>query len=353
MSGRPGPGTTRRGGYEQCPATRRSSKRRAARRGSSSRPWARRSPSGTRVWLLATQHRPGLSKHMFEVNNRCFVFRLNDPTAGGPVLVVVNAVDPVVGIPEVRRLEHETGLTVRYILSPGGGHHLMLPAWREQFTQAQVLVGPSASRAPPTASSLRCRSRSIRHRMRPHSASPHSHGLARVRRHHREQSAGGSRPRSTSRRSTRAGRRRCSCRGAKPRRRRWALVRGEQERRGTALRRRRHRRGSRREAIRVVRSPTTTSPSRCSKLRPTWVRERARRTRRSSIRFRRQAGDLRRSAAPRAAAASAATAAAAAARQTAQRRVDRRAATSGFPARAGGGNGYDRCAIVSRASLRT
>jgi len=94
------------------------------------------------AWLLATSHRPGLSRHMFEINNRCFIFRLHDATLGGQVLVVVNAVDPVAGIPEVRRIEQQTGLTVRYILSPGGGHHLMLEPWHGQFPQARVLVGP-------------------------------------------------------------------------------------------------------------------------------------------------------------------------------------------------------------------
>jgi hypothetical protein len=79
---------------------------------------------------------------MFEINNRCFIFRLEDRTLGGPVLVVINAVDPAVGIPEVRRIEAETGLQVRYIVSPGGGHHLMMPAWHDQFPRAQVLVGP-------------------------------------------------------------------------------------------------------------------------------------------------------------------------------------------------------------------
>jgi hypothetical protein len=94
------------------------------------------------MWLLATRHRPGLSKHMFEINNRCFVFRLDDARLGGPVLAVVNAVDPVVGIPEVRRIEHETGLDVRYIISPGGGHHLHMEPWHAQFTRAEVLLGP-------------------------------------------------------------------------------------------------------------------------------------------------------------------------------------------------------------------
>lgn len=100
-------------------------------------------------WMLATHHRPGLSQHMAEINNRCLVFRLRDTKLGAPVLVVINAVDPLVGIPEVRRLEHETGLEVRYVISPGAGHHLMLDAWHAQFTKAQILVGPA--RIPRTA----------------------------------------------------------------------------------------------------------------------------------------------------------------------------------------------------------
>jgi hypothetical protein len=94
------------------------------------------------VWLIATRHRPGLSKHMFEINNRCFVFRLQDRQVGVPVLVVVNAVDPAQAIPEVRRIERETGLEVRYILSPGGGHLLLIEPWHDEFTAAKVLLPP-------------------------------------------------------------------------------------------------------------------------------------------------------------------------------------------------------------------
>jgi len=97
-------------------------------------------PIAPGVWLIATPHRPGLSKHMFEINNRCFVFLLQD--RGSPCLVVINAVDPAAAIPEVRRLERETGAPVRYIVSPGGGHHMLIPPWHDEFTAAQVLVGP-------------------------------------------------------------------------------------------------------------------------------------------------------------------------------------------------------------------
>ena len=76
------------------------------------------------VWLIATRHRPGLSKHMFEINNRCFVFRLLDHKSGRTSLLVANAVDPAQAIPEVHQLERETGLPITAIVSPNDGHHL-------------------------------------------------------------------------------------------------------------------------------------------------------------------------------------------------------------------------------------
>src|SRR5205085_6633006 len=57
-------------------------------------------------------------------------------------------------IPEVRRIERETGLAVRYILSPGGSHHLTLPAWRDEFKDATVLVGPVRVPNTPSARKL-------------------------------------------------------------------------------------------------------------------------------------------------------------------------------------------------------
>jgi hypothetical protein len=92
-------------------------------------------------WIIATKHRPGLSKRMFEINNRCLVFRLKEPT-GGQVLLVANAVDPGQALDEVRRLEKETGFRVRYVLSVGGGHHLHMDAWIDAFPEAKVLLPP-------------------------------------------------------------------------------------------------------------------------------------------------------------------------------------------------------------------
>jgi hypothetical protein len=104
-------------------------------------------------WMIATRHRPGFLKMQPEVNNRCLIFRVHDQKRNESVLVVSNGVDPNV-IPEVRRIERSTGLRVRTILSPGGGHHLMMPAWRDEFTDAEVLVCPVRVPATPSAEPL-------------------------------------------------------------------------------------------------------------------------------------------------------------------------------------------------------
>jgi hypothetical protein len=105
------------------------------------------------VWVIATTHRPGFSRQMFEINNRTVVFRLRDQRLGRPVLVVVNGSDPLQGVGEVRRIEVESGLPVKYIVSPGGGHHLTLDRWHDAFPEAQVLVPPV--RIPATSNGAR------------------------------------------------------------------------------------------------------------------------------------------------------------------------------------------------------
>jgi hypothetical protein len=104
-------------------------------------------------WIVATHHRPGFSKMNPDINNRCMIFRVRDDQTGKPVLLIANGVEPQ-AIPEVRRLERETGLEVRYILSVGGGHHLLLPAWRDEFDKATVLVGPARIPRTPSAKTL-------------------------------------------------------------------------------------------------------------------------------------------------------------------------------------------------------
>ncbi len=97
-------------------------------------------------WVVATHHHPGGSRSFPAINNRCLIFELVEN--GQPVLLVINGVEPG-AIAEVKRIEAETGLHVRYILSPGGGHHVLLPPWVEAFPRASVQVGPE--RIPRTA----------------------------------------------------------------------------------------------------------------------------------------------------------------------------------------------------------
>jgi hypothetical protein len=101
-------------------------------------------------WIVATRHHPGGSRSFPAINNRCLIFELVEN--GARVLLVINGVEPSV-IGEVQRIERETGLRVRYILSPGGGHHVLMPPWVEAFPGASVLVGPE--RIPRTANGRR------------------------------------------------------------------------------------------------------------------------------------------------------------------------------------------------------
>jgi hypothetical protein len=107
-------------------------------------------------WIIATHHRPAFMKATPDVNNRCLIFRLRHD--GRDVLLVLNGVDPRV-IPEVRRVERDTGLKVEFIVSGGGGHHLFLPAWRDEFCEATVYVCPVRIPNTPSAKPLMSGSR--------------------------------------------------------------------------------------------------------------------------------------------------------------------------------------------------
>jgi len=98
-------------------------------------------------WIVASEHHPGGSKRMPQINNRALVFKLDD--GGTPVLLVMNGIDDD-GIAAVKSIEQETGLTVKYVVSPGGGHHVLMPAWQAAFAEAEIVV-PGA-RVPRTAS---------------------------------------------------------------------------------------------------------------------------------------------------------------------------------------------------------
>lgn len=103
-------------------------------------------PVADGVWVIATRHRPGGSRSFPEINNRAVVFRLEE--GGNRVLVVMNGVEPA-AIPEVKQIESRSGLTVKYVVSPGGGHHFLMPPWQAAFPEAKILLPPT--RIPRTA----------------------------------------------------------------------------------------------------------------------------------------------------------------------------------------------------------
>jgi hypothetical protein len=90
-------------------------------------------------WIIATRHHPGGARSFPEINNRCLIFEVAERSTRE--LLVINGVEPG-AIGEVKRIEQETGLQVKYVLSPGGGHHVLMPAWVQAFPEASVLVGP-------------------------------------------------------------------------------------------------------------------------------------------------------------------------------------------------------------------
>ena len=97
-------------------------------------------------WLVASRHHPGGSSNFPEINNRAAVFQVNGES--GPELVVFNAIDPAC-IDAVKGIEAETGTKVRAVVSPGGGHHLLMRHWYDAFEEAECLLCPV--RAPNTA----------------------------------------------------------------------------------------------------------------------------------------------------------------------------------------------------------
>jgi hypothetical protein len=101
--------------------------------------WDRAVQVADGFWVIAAQHRPGYSDRMPMVNNRVLVFRLKEGER--QVLVVVNGI-PESAIPEVKRIASETGLPVAYNISPGGGHHVTLDRWHDEFPTATTLIGP-------------------------------------------------------------------------------------------------------------------------------------------------------------------------------------------------------------------
>lgn len=88
-------------------------------------------------WVIANKHCPALNQSM-EVNNRVFVFRLRD--RAGQATLLVFGCGRAETIEAVKQIEQETGLSVSWVVSNGGGHHLFLDLWYQAFPQARIPI---------------------------------------------------------------------------------------------------------------------------------------------------------------------------------------------------------------------
>jgi hypothetical protein len=93
-------------------------------------------------WVIAHRHGAGRNDAL-QVNNRTFVFRLDDATAadgaGGQVLLAFGCADQP-AIDAIKGIESDTGLQLRWVIGNGGGHHMFLDLWYASFPHARVLV---------------------------------------------------------------------------------------------------------------------------------------------------------------------------------------------------------------------
>ncbi len=95
------------------------------------------------IWTQSATHGPGNSKGPIKVLNRSIVYRLR-PQGADPFLVVLNGLwccddtgEPIRGL---EKLEEDTGASVKFVLTPGSGHHLSLHNYAAAFPEARVCV---------------------------------------------------------------------------------------------------------------------------------------------------------------------------------------------------------------------
>jgi hypothetical protein len=88
-------------------------------------------------WVIANRHCPGLNTTM-ELNNRVFVFRIENRDGKEQLLVFGCAAKPTVEA--VKSIEKETGLEVAWVVSNGGAHHMFLDLWYQAFPKARIPI---------------------------------------------------------------------------------------------------------------------------------------------------------------------------------------------------------------------
>ena len=96
----------------------------------------------TGVWSVCTAHNPGNLAAMPKHNNRCFIFTIKD-AEGGDFLFVYGIPDSAF-ITNVKAVEEESKLKIKYIMSSGCWHHLYLEDWINAFEEPVKFLMTSA-----------------------------------------------------------------------------------------------------------------------------------------------------------------------------------------------------------------
>eukprot|EP00526_Cylindrotheca_closterium_P014774 CAMPEP_0113608788 /NCGR_PEP_ID=MMETSP0017_2-20120614/4117_1 /TAXON_ID=2856 /ORGANISM="Cylindrotheca closterium" /LENGTH=287 /DNA_ID=CAMNT_0000517507 /DNA_START=2575 /DNA_END=3435 /DNA_ORIENTATION=+ /assembly_acc=CAM_ASM_000147 len=91
------------------------------------------------IWTISDAHRPALVSAFPECNNRSYIFRLKEPSNGPDFLLVMGVAGPK-AVKAVQKLEQETKLSVKFVVSQGAQHHMYLDHWFEGFPAARILI---------------------------------------------------------------------------------------------------------------------------------------------------------------------------------------------------------------------
>jgi len=90
---------------------------------------------GYGMFSVCTAHKPAMMEQFIDINNRAWIFEINDKVTGD-FLLVYGLPSCKKALPKVKAIMSATGLTVRYVVTSGDAHHLYLEDWLEEETFA-------------------------------------------------------------------------------------------------------------------------------------------------------------------------------------------------------------------------
>ena len=87
---------------------------------------------------MCTKHHPAGAEGLGIINNRGFLFQVNDPTHG-PCLIMYGTPNDTL-IPPALELQRSTGLAIQWMITSGDFHHLYLSKWMDALPSARFVM---------------------------------------------------------------------------------------------------------------------------------------------------------------------------------------------------------------------